>query len=202
MNLFREKNPGARKIMDGVRARHPGFKTAVLADLRMNAANRGERYEFRSKADALFQIIRLCWVSDAFLAQVLYRAKAAMQRRGIPILPRICHRLMMALSQITIGDPVVIHPGVYLIHGQMVIDGLVEIHSGAVIGPWTSIGLVAGHMFGPTIHEGVAIGTGAKLLGEFEVGPHAKVGANAVVVKDVPAGATVVGIPAREVTSA
>jgi serine O-acetyltransferase len=201
MNWFREKNPGAREIMDGVRARHPGFRQAVLADLRMTTANRGERHEFSSRLDALFNIIRLCWVSDAFFAQVLYRAKAAMQRRGIPVLPRICHKLMMSTSQITIGDPVVVHPGVYLIHGQMVIDGLVEIHSGAVIGPWTSIGLVAGHMFGPTIREGVAIGTGAKLLGEFEVGAHAKVGANAVVVKDVPSGATVVGIPARQVGS-
>ena len=187
--------------MDGVRARHPGFRQAVLADLRMTTANRGERYEFSSRGDAVFNILRLCWVSDAFFAQVLYRAKAAMQRRGIPVLPRICHKLMMGTSQITIGDPVVVHPGVYLIHGQMVIDGLVEIHSGAVIGPWTSIGLVSGHMFGPTIREGVAIGTGAKLLGEFEVGAHAKVGANAVVVKDVPPGATVVGIPARQVGS-
>ncbi len=185
--------------MDGIRARHPGFRNAVFADLRVTSLNRGERFEFRSRLDAACNILRLCWVSDAFLAQVLYRAKAAMQRRGVPILPRLCHRLMMTLSQITIGDPVVIHPGVYLIHGQMVIDGLVEIHSGTIIGPWTSIGLVAGHIVGPTIHEGAAIGTGAKVLGELEVGAHARVGANAVVVKDVPPGATVVGIPARQV---
>jgi serine O-acetyltransferase len=49
----------------------------------------------------------------------------------------------------------------------------------------------------PTLADGVVVGTGAKLLGPIHVGKGAKVGSNAVVVKDVPAGCTAVGIPAR-----
>ncbi len=81
------------------------------------------------------------WASDAFLGQSLYRAKARLQALGIPILPRLAHRLAMVIAQISIGDPVLVHPGVYIAHGQVVIDGFVEIHTGAVISPFASIGL-------------------------------------------------------------
>ena len=50
----------------------------------------------------------------------------------------------------------------------------------------------------PTIGNGVIIGAGAKLLGPINVGKDAKIGANSVVVSDVPSGATMVGIPAKE----
>ena len=50
----------------------------------------------------------------------------------------------------------------------------------------------------PTIGNGVIIGAGAKLLGPINVGKDAKIGANSVVVNDVPPGATMVGIPAKE----
>ena len=53
----------------------------------------------------------------------------------------------------------------------------------------------------PTLGRGVVIGAGAKVLGPIRVGDNAKIGSNAVVVRDVPAGATAVGIPARIVTS-
>lgn len=54
----------------------------------------------------------------------------------------------------------------------------------------------------PTLGNGVVVGAGAKILGPITVGDEAKVGSNAVVVKDVPPGATVVGIPARVVEAA
>ena len=52
----------------------------------------------------------------------------------------------------------------------------------------------------PTLARGVVIGAGAKILGPIQIGDGAKIGSNAVVVRDVPAGATAVGIPARIVT--
>ena len=128
---------------------------------------------------------------------MLYRLKARLQRSGVPVLPRIAHGLAIMIGQVTIGDPVVIHPGLYLLHGQVVIDGVVEIHPGVVIGPFVTLGLRSGDIAGPTIHRDVTIGTGARLIGGIHVGEGASVGANAVVVDDVPAGATVVGAPAR-----
>jgi serine O-acetyltransferase len=180
-----------------LRARHPRLREAIVADARITAALRGERHEFRSRLDAAVQIVRLAWVSDAFLAQALYRAKARLQARGVPVLPRVAHRLAMVTAQVSIGDPVIVAPGVYVIHGQIVVDGLVEIGEGAVIAPFVTIGLRSGDVRGATIEPGVTIGTGAKVIGPVRIGAGATVGANAVVVDDVPAGATVVGAPAR-----
>ncbi len=139
------------------------------------------------------------WSSDAFFAQSLYRLKARLQALGVPLLPRLCHRLSIVIGQITIGDPVVIEPGVYINHGLVVIDGLTEIAGGARIAPFTSIGLVAGSIVGPKIGPDVQFGTGARVLGPIAIGAGAVIGANAVVVRDVEAGATVVGVPAKPV---
>ena len=185
-----------RAVLRSLQERHPGFREAVLADARMTALHRGERNEFRSTLDVAVQVLRLCWVSDAFAAQVLYRLKAALQARGIPVLPRIAHRLAMMLAQVSIGDPVIVQPGVYIIHGQIVIDGLVEVGPGAVIGPWVTIGLRAGNVQGATLERDVQIGTGTKVIGPVRIGAGARVGANAVVIADVAPGATVVGVPA------
>jgi serine O-acetyltransferase len=187
----------SQEFWPSLRARHPPFRAAVREDARVNALHRSERHEFRSGRDAALQALRLAWVSDAFLAQVLYRAKAALQRRGVPVLPRLAHRLAMATGQVAIGDPVVVGPGLYLLHGQVVVDGLVEIGRGVVIGPFVTIGLRAGELRGPVLEDGVSIGTGAKVIGPVRVGAGARVGANAVVVGDVAAGATVAGAPAR-----
>jgi serine O-acetyltransferase len=183
--------------LDEVRARHPGLRAAVVADARMTAALRFERCEFSSRLDAAVQVLRLMGVADAFAAQVCYRLKASLQRRGVPVLPRIAHRLAIVLGQVSIGDPVVVQPGVYLPHGQVVIDGFVEIGEGAVIAPFVTIGLRQGAFAGPRLEPGVHVGTGAKLLGSIRIGREAQIGAGAVVLADVPAGARVVGVPAR-----
>jgi serine O-acetyltransferase len=182
-----------------LRSRHPGLREALVADARLTAGYRGERSDFHSRRDVAVQLLRLAWVSDAFAAQALYRVKAALQARRVPVLPRLAHRLAMMLAQVSIGDPVIVHPGIYIVHGQVVIDGQVEIHSGVTIAPWVTIGLRAGDYRGATIERDVSIGTGAKVIGPVHVGEGATIGANAVVVDDVPPGATVVGAPARAV---
>ena len=187
----------SQDYLRALRARHPGFREALMADAKITAAYRGERHEFRSPVDAAVQLLRLALVSDAFLAQALYRAKARMQALGVPLLPRVAHRLAMLVAQVSIGDPVVIRPGIYILHGQVVIDGTVEVGSGVTIAPWVTIGLRAGNYQGATIERDVSIGTGAKIIGPVRIGEGATIGANAVVVDDVPAGATVVGVPAR-----
>jgi len=100
-----------------------------------------------------------------------------------------------------------IHPGARLGCGVFIDHGM-----GVVIGETTEIGdhctiyqgvtlggtsLVKGSKRHPTLESRVVVGAGAKILGPFTVGEAAKIGSNAVVVKAVPAGATVIGIPAR-----
>jgi serine O-acetyltransferase len=182
-----------------LRSRHPGLREALVADARLTAGYRGERHDFHSRLDVAVQLLRLAWVSDAFAAQALYRVKAALQARRVPLLPRLAHRLAMMLAQVSIGDPVVVQPGIYIVHGQVVIDGQVEIQSGVTIAPWVTIGLRAGDYRGAVIERDVSIGTGAKVIGNVRVGEGATIGANAVVVDDVPPGVTVVGAPARAV---
>ena len=145
------------------------------------------------------QALRLMLVSDAFFALTAYRVKARLQAKGIPLLPRIAHRLAMITGQVSIGDPVLVHPGIYVPHGQIVVDGLVEIHSGAVLRPWITLGLIGPGVVGPTIGAKARIGTGAKVLGDVKIGENALIGANAVVLEDVPPNATAVGVPARVV---
>jgi serine O-acetyltransferase len=186
-----------RPMMSDVRSRHPRFTTAVRADLEIAARFRGERNEFRSRTDAAIQAVRLAMVGEAFFAQCCYRAKARCQTLGIPALPRVLHRLAIVTAQISIGDPVVVLPGVYIPHGQVVIDGFTEVGRGAVLFPFVNLGLVAGNMHGPKIGPRASIGTGAKVIGPVRIGRAAKIGANAVVLSDVPDHATAIGVPAR-----
>ncbi len=187
-----------RPLLRAVQQRHPRFKEAVLADLALERRERGDDRRLPSKVALIGELVRLVCVSDAFGALVLYRVKTSCQRRGIPVIPRLAHRAAMIWAQLAIGDPVLVHPGVRFPHGQVIIDGFVEIHPGARIRPFVTIGLRQG-IVGPTIERNVMIGTGAKILGPVTVGAGSRVGANAVVVADVPAGAAVVGVPARPV---
>lgn len=100
-----------------------------------------------------------------------------------------------------------IHPGakigtcVFIDHGMGVVIGeTAEIGDGCTIYQGVTLGgttLYRGQKRHPTLGAGVVIGAGAKVLGGFTVGEGARIGSNSVVVKEVPAGATVVGIPGR-----
>src|SRR5438046_3912111 len=100
-----------------------------------------------------------------------------------------------------------IHPGaqigrcVFIDHGMGVVIGeTAEVGVGCTIYQGVTLGgtsLYRGAKRHPTLGPGVVVGAGAKVLGGFVVGAGAKIGSNAVVVKAVPAGATVIGIPGR-----
>lgn len=189
----RNTNPLLDQLLD----RQPALGEALRGDARVAYAYLGETFDPRSRAALVVGLLRLVARTDAMAALIAYRVRVACRVRGIPVVPRVLHWFSMATAQVCIGDPVIIHPGVRIPHGQVVIDGMVEIHPGVAVRPWVTIGLRAGVFQGPTIERGASIGTGAKLIGPVTVGAHAEVGANAVVVRDVPAGTTAVGIPAR-----
>ena len=100
-----------------------------------------------------------------------------------------------------------IHPGaklgscVFIDHGMGVVIGeTAEVGDGCTIYQGVTLGgtsLEPGAKRHPTLGAGVIVSAGAKVLGGFTVGEGARIGANSVVLKEVPAGATVVGIPGR-----
>ena len=106
----------------------------------------------------------------------------------MPVLPRICHRLAMAVAQIAIGDPVLVRSGVYLVHGQIVIDGITEIGQGAVIAPFYRRPQDR-RLPRPHDRQRARIGTGARVLGPVDRRGGARRWARtAVVLSDIPAG--------------
>jgi serine O-acetyltransferase len=182
-----------------VHDRHPPFLEAVLTDARVAAAFRGERHEFSSRLDGLLQVLRLMLQTDAFFALAAYRAKASLQARGIPVLPWIAHRLAMMSAQISISDTVIVQPGVFIPHGQVVMYGLAEVSSAVALYPWVTLAPTGGGAAGPKVGPGTVVGTGAKIVGDVEVGANSRIGVNAVVLDDVPANTTVVGMPAQPI---
>ncbi|MEO1405887.1 MAG: hypothetical protein AAFV54_05285 [Pseudomonadota bacterium] len=176
---------------------NPRFSTAIVMDARAFAKGRGERVKIQTRTDAVLQILRLCWVTDAFTSLLFHRLKVSLYARGIPVIPMVLHKLSNLLGSVQIGRPVIMEGGVYMPHGYVVIDGMTKIGSGAVIRPFVTIGLKDGDFNGPVLGRDVSVGTGAKIIGPVSIGDAARIGAGAVVTADVPAGRTAVGVPAR-----
>jgi serine O-acetyltransferase len=161
------------------------------------AHHRGEVKFVRTKVRRILYGLALPFRASEYLGLVLYRLRDVLKSSHVPLLPLAINAICAVIWGIRIGDPVVIDEGIYIPHGQIVIDGLVFIGKGSELCPWITIGLRQGDARGPWLEEGVFVGTGAKILGNVRLGSGAKVGANAVVVADVPAWATAVGVPAR-----
>jgi serine O-acetyltransferase len=200
-----ESSGGPRSVSpDELRARirahaaeRPPLGRAIRKDGVRFAAMRGERFEFASKRGEWRNALRLLFASDDLAGVVLYRIRMRLHDAGVPVLPWVLHRLCMVFFGIRIGDRVLIREGVYMPHGNVVIDGVIEIGGGCTICPWVTIGLKQGSFVGPEIAGNVFIGTGARVLGDIRIGANANIGAGAVVVSDVPSGATAAGVPAR-----
>ena len=116
------------------------------------------------------------------------------------LLARIISQLARFFTGIEIHPAAKIDGGVFIDHGSGVVIGeTAEVHTGTVIYQGVTLG-GTGKERGkrhPTIMEDVTLSAGAKVLGGFTVGKGAKIGAGAVVLKEVPPYATVVGVPGR-----
>ena len=118
----------------------------------------------------------------------------------LKLLARIISQLARFFTGVEIHPAAKIEGGVFIDHGMGVVIGeTAEVHKGTVIYQGVTLG-GTGKERGkrhPTIMENVTLSAGAKVLGGFTVGKGAKIGAGAVVLKEVPPYATVVGVPGR-----
>ena len=125
-----------------------------------------------------------------------------LHRSDVPFFPRLISHLARLFTGIEIHPGARLGKGVFIDHGHGVVIG-----ETAIVGDYTLIyqgvtlggtGKEVGKRH-PTIGNGAVIGCGAKVLGNIDVGDRARIGAGSVVLKDVPANCTAVGVPSRNI---
>ena len=135
-------------------------------------------------------------------ALLAHRLAHALCDAGVPFLPRAIAALARAVTGIEIHPAATVGEGFFIDHGMGVVIGEtseigsdVTLYQGVTLG---GTGFATGKRH-PTVQDNVTIGSGAKLLGPITVGHGSKIGANSVVIHDVPANSTVVGNPGHPV---
>ena len=129
-----------------------------------------------------------------------YRFQSKLVRYPLGALHILLSKIAEMLCGVTIGVSakigrrlVIEHSGAIVVHGNAVLGDDCIIRQGVTIGNR----YMDKPLDAPVIGHRVNIGAGAKILGAVHIGDDAEIGANAVVLKDVPAGAVAVGVPAR-----
>lgn len=135
-------------------------------------------------------------------ALLAHRAAHALWEADVPLAPRAIAYTSRALTGVEIHPAARIGSDFFIDHGSGVVIGetteigdRVTLYQGVTLG---GTGVARGKRH-PTLDDDVTVGSGAKLLGPVTVGRNAKVGANTVVIEDVPAHTTVVGNPGHPV---
>lgn len=161
----------------------------------------------RDPAARFWLEIVLCY--PGFHAIILHRAAHWLWRRNIKLLGRTISQLGRFLTGIEIHPGAAIGSGFFIDHGMGVVIGETAIIGERVtlyhdvtlggVAPSINSDSQRNQKRHPTLEDDVIVGSGAQILGPVTVGRCARVGANAVVTKDVPQGVTVVGIPGRAI---
>lgn len=170
----------------------------VVSEVRADVAAARDRDPAAQNVSA-FEILTTWAGVQALLA---HRLAHALIEASVPVLPRAIAYAARSVTGVEIHPAAVIGRSFFIDHGAGVVIGetvvigdCVTLYQGVTLG---GTGFQRGKRH-PTIHDNVTVGSGAKLLGPIDVGAGAKVGANTVVVEDVPPGATVVGNPGHPV---
>src|ERR1700728_2103555 len=135
-------------------------------------------------------------------AVLAYRVAHALESLNVPLLPRAISFFSRAFTGVEIHPAASIGRGLFIDHGSGVVIGEtaeigddVTLYQGVTLG---GTGFATGKRH-PTVQDNVTIGSSAKLLGPITIGHGAKIGANSVVITDVPPNSTVVGNPGHPV---
>jgi serine O-acetyltransferase len=176
----------------------PGLIRRSAAEIRRDVAAAQSRDPAARGVGAL-EILATWPGVHAILA---HRAAHALHRAGVPLAPRMIAALARAVTGIEIHPAAQIGEGFFIDHGMGVVIGEtaeigndVTLYQGVTLGG-TGFATCKRH---PTVQDNETIGTGAKLLGPITIGHGAKIGANSVVIHDVPPKSTVVGNPGHPV---
>ncbi len=160
----------------------------LMADLRKKAAV----YELPETSGVLLRML----FNDGSLAQILFRSMSFCQHHHLKPVAAILYRLNALITKATIGRNAQLGPGFVIVHSVGVVINT-NVRAGRNIVIQHGVTLGAERNLCPVLGDDIFIGAGAKVIGGIRVGSRVKIGANAVVTKDVPDGATVVGVPAR-----
>lgn len=135
-------------------------------------------------------------------AVLFYRLTHKLYRKKWFVLSRVISQIVRGFTGIEIHPGAQIGKGLFIDHGMGIVIGEtaevgdnVTIYHGVTLG---GTGKDVGKRH-PTVGDNVSIGSGAKVLGPIKIGSNSKIGANSVVLKEVPEGSTVVGIPGKVV---
>jgi serine O-acetyltransferase len=135
-------------------------------------------------------------------ALLSHRVAHVLHDAGVPLVPRALALATRSLTGIEIHPAASVGEGLFIDHGMGVVIGEtaeigenVTLYQGVTLG---GTGFATGKRH-PTVQDNVTIGSGAKLLGPIAIGHGAKIGANSVVIHDVPPNSTVVGNPGHPV---
>lgn len=130
---------------------------------------------------------------------ILYLLGNKFHKWRVPLLPKICDILIRLIHNCAVYSETQIGEGTIFGYGgiAVVIHKRTVIGKNCVIGSNVTIGGRSRSIDVPVIGDGVYIATGAKILGAISIGDNSVIGANAVVINDVPANCVVAGIPAK-----
>ena len=153
------------------------------------------------------QTVRLVLTNRGLQAMLLYRLSRCLWQKRVPLVPLVLTRLAQTLFAVDIAYQCELGPGIVIVHGfglvigsEVVIEGDCCLFHGVTLGDrgseWVGSSRPDGH---PIVEKNVMVGAGAKILGPVRIGRGSIIGANAVVLHDVPPLSIVAGIPARVV---
>src|SRR3954467_9625724 len=184
--------------MAGSTRRRLGTLARILREIRCDVAAARERDPAARGVSSLE--ILLNW--PGVPALLAHRVSSALHAARVPLVPRAMALATRAITNIEIHPAATIGQGLFIDHGTGVVVGEtaqigdnVTLYQGVTLG---GTGFATGKRH-PTVQDNVTIGSGAKLLGPITIGHGAKIGANAVVIHEVPPNSTVVGNPGHPV---
>jgi serine O-acetyltransferase len=162
----------------------------VLEDLRAKC----RAYDLKPTLRSMLRML----LTDGTTATLLYRLMRFFQKAGLAPLAFLVYRWNSILGHAIIGRNADVAPGFVMLHSLcIVINTNVRAGRNFTIQHGVTIGTAGSG--NPVIGDNVFIGAGAKVIGGVKIGNDVRIGANAVVVNDLPDGATAVGVPARVV---